>query len=102
MTKAAPENCYVLSGHSADNSVTGVGMYKFTGTLAAHKAYVVLGGGAAGAPVRMCFIFNQEQTITAIEQTQNATCESRKVLRNGQLVIIRNGAEYNVIGQTIK
>ena len=50
---AAPANCYVLSGHSTDNSVTGVGFYEFTGTIPAHKAYLTVSGGAAYAPKKL-------------------------------------------------
>lgn len=99
----APENCYVLSGHSADNSVHGVGFYQFTGTLAAHKAYAIYGGGASLAPAhRMRFIFNNEQTVTGIENAQNSDIRSQKVVENGQLVIIKNGVRYNAQGQIVK
>ncbi|MBR2166808.1 MAG: hypothetical protein IJ920_00495 [Paludibacteraceae bacterium] len=99
----APANCYVLSGHSADNSVTGVGFYQFTGTLAAHKAYAIYSGGASQAPAhRMRFIFNDEHQATGIENAQNSDIRSQKVVENGQLIIIRNGVKYNAAGQTIK
>lgn len=101
--KAAPANCYVLSGHSADDSVTGVGFYQFTGTLAAHKAYAIYSGGASLAPAhRMRFIFNNEQTVTGIENAQNSDIRSQKVVENGQLVIIKNGVRYNAQGQIVK
>ncbi len=99
----APANCYVLSGHSADNSVTGVGFYQFTGTLAAHKAYAIYGGGASLAPAhRMRFIFNDEQQATGIENAQNSDIRSQKVVENGQLFIINNGVRYNAQGQVVK
>lgn len=98
--KAAPANCYVLSGHSADNSVTGVGFYQFTGTLAAHKAYAIYSGGASLAPAhRMRFIFN---TPTGIDEVQKNNIQSTKVLENGQLFIINNGVRYNAQGQVVK
>lgn len=97
--KAAPANCYVLSGHSTDNSVTGVGFYQFSGTLAAHKAYIVLGGGGAGAPKRMRFIFN---TPTNVENVHGGNVHSTKVLENGQLIIIKNGVRYNAQGMIVK
>ena len=100
---AAPANCYVLSGHSADNSVTGVGFYQFTGTLAAHKAYATYSGGASLAPAhRMRFIFNNEQTVTGIENAQNSDIRSQKVVEDGQLFIINNGVRYNAQGQIVK
>lgn len=94
---AAPANCYVLSGHSSDNLTTGVGFYQFTGTLAAHKAYIIY-SSAAPAPKRMRFIFD---TATDIDNT-NAALKSEKRFENGQLIIIRNGVKYNAAGQTIK
>ncbi len=98
--KAAPANCYVLSGHSTDYSVTGVGFYAFSGTLPAHKAYLIYGGGA-GAPQRMRFIFNNEQTTTGLDNTEDAV-KSEKRIENGMLIIIKNGVRYNAQGQVVK
>ena len=97
--KAAPANCYVLSGHSTDNSVTGVGFYAFTGTIPAHKAYLINGG--ASAPKRMRFIFNEEQQATGIDNAAEAL-KSEKRIENGQLIIIKNGVRYNAQGQVVK
>lgn len=96
--KTAPANCYVLSGKSTDNSVTGVGFYEFNGTLAAHKAYIIYGGGA-GAPKRMRFIFN---TPTGLENGKTQMMRSEKLIENGQLIIIKNGVRYNAQGQIVK
>ena len=96
---AAPANCYVLSGKSADNTVQGVGFYEFSGTLAAHKAYLIYGG--AGAPQRMRFIFNNEQQATGLDNT-NSDFKSEKRIEDGQLVIIKNGVRYNAQGQIVK
>ncbi len=96
--KAAPANCYVLSGHSTDNEVTGVGFYQFSGTLAAHKAYATISGGAAYAPKKLRFVFN---TATGIDNT-GAAVKSEKRLENGQLIIIKNGVRYNAQGQIVK
>ena len=89
--------CYVLSGHSTDNSVQGVGFYQYTGELKAHRAYVVVGNNA---PKRMRFVFDTETGIDPV--TDNPSPVTQKVLRDGQLIIIRNGVEYNVNGQIIK
>lgn len=97
--KAAPANCYVLSGKSADDSVTGVGFYEYQGTLAAHKAYLIYGG--SGAPKRMRFIFNNEQQATGIDNAAEAL-KSEKRIENGQLIIIKNGVRYNAQGQVVK
>jgi hypothetical protein len=99
---AAPANCYVISGHSSDNSVVGVGFYQFTGTLKANKAYTIYSGGF-GAPKRMRFIFNQEQTATGLgEISQEPRAKNQKLIENGQLVIIKNGVRYNAQGQIVK
>ncbi|MBO5552984.1 MAG: hypothetical protein J5937_02145, partial [Paludibacteraceae bacterium] len=99
----APANCYVLSGKSADNTVTGVGFYKYTGELAAHKAYIVNTSSASLAPQhRMRFIFNGENAATGIENTSASFGGSEKRLENGQLIIIKNGVRYNAQGQIVK
>ena len=94
---AAPANCYVLSGHSSDNSVTGVGFYQYSGTLKAHRAYVVV--GSSSAPKRMRFVFDTE---TGVESIQSSAVSVQKILRDGQLIIIRGDREYNTQGQIIK
>lgn len=97
----APPNCYVLSGRSADNSVQGVGFYRFSGTLAAHKAYAIYNGSAAAPAHRMRFIFNNEQQATGIDNADEAL-KSEKRIENGQLIIIKNGVRYNAQGQVVK
>lgn len=99
---ASPANCYVLSGHSSDYSVTGVGFYQYNGTLKAHKAYAVIGGGGSMAPKRLRFVFSNENTATGMENVQRDNVQSTKVLRNGQLIIIRGDKEYNAQGQIVK
>ena len=99
--KAAPSNCYVLSGHSTDYSVTGVGFYAFHGTLPAHKAYLVYSGPSLAPQHRMRFIFNNENATTGIDNATDAV-KSEKRIENGQLVIIKNGVRYNAQGQIVK
>ena len=99
---AAPGNCYVLSGHSTDYSVTGVGFYAFSGTIPAHKAYLTISGGAAYAPKKLRFVFNNEQLATGMENAAEAL-KSEKRIENGQLIIIiKNGVRYNAQGQVVK
>ena len=102
--ETAPANCYVLSGRSTDGNTTGVGFYLYTGTLAAHKAYLIYNGSSSGAPKRFRFVFDGEQTTTDIESPslQGRSGEASKILRNGQLIIIRNGVEYNANGQMVR
>ena len=92
-------NCYVLSGQE------GVGFYKINSdNLKAHKAYVKYDGSSSGAPRRMRFVFNNEQVATNMEtiSSQQSAISSQKVLRDGQLIIIRNGVRYNAQGQIVK
>ena len=87
--------CYVLSG----TAEYGVGFYQINSdNLKAHKAYVAY-SSPNPAPRRMPFIFDQ---ATGVESIQSSAVSSQKVLRDGQLVIIRNGVEYNAAGQIVK
>ena len=91
---ATPANCYVLAGND------GVGFYHYTASmLNPHKAYVIYSGTPNQAPHRMPFVFNQ---ATGVESIQPSAVSSQKVFRDGQLVIIRNGVEYNAAGQMVK
>ena len=90
----APANCYVLS---CENNL--VGFYHYTADkLNAHKAYVIY-SGSNQAPRRLRFVFDQ---ATGVESIQPSAVSSQKVLRDGQLVILRNGVEYNAAGQMVK
>ena len=98
---AAPENCYVLSGGStATYGITGIGFYLYTNTLAAHKAYLIYSGSSL-APKRFRFVFDSTTDIES-PSLQGRSGEASKILRDGQLIIIRNGVEYNANGQMIK
>ena len=91
---AAPANCYVLSGEGGE-----VGFYQYTAAnLKAHKAYIIY-SGASLAPKRLRFVFN---ATTGVENVQGDKVQSTKELRDGQLIIIRNGVEYNAAGQIVK
>ena len=92
---AKPDNCYVLS---CENNL--VGFYQYgAANLNPHKAYVTYSGsGSNPAPRRMPFIFD---AATGVENVQG-NVQSTKVLRDGQLIIIRNGVEYNANGMMVK
>ena len=98
------ENVYVLGKQATINghSQVGMGMYRYTGTtLGAHKAYMIYDApsGPNSAPIR--FLFKQEDQTTGIENVQdNVPCT--KILRDGQLIIIKDGKEYNAQGLIIK
>ena len=91
--------CYVLSGHSSDNSVTGVGFYTYTDILKAHKAYAVLGANLA-PPMRLRFVFSGTTDLEPV--TGNPSPVTQKVIENGVLYIIKNGEKYNAQGQVVK
>ena len=41
------------------------------------------------------------QSTTAVDNIQSSTTNCQKIIRNGNLVIIRDGVEYNVMGQQL-
>lgn len=72
--------------------------YHYTGeNMNANKAYLQLPAGAP-APRRICFGTN---TATGMENTA-ATIKAEKILRDGQLLIRKNGNLYNVQGALVK
>ena len=80
----------------------GMGMYRYTGAnLGAHKAYMIYDApsGPNSAPIR--FLFKHENQAEGVENVQdNVPCT--KILRDGQLIIVKGDREYNAQGQTIK
>lgn len=77
----------------------GMGLYHYTGTnLGEHKAYMIISPGHA--PAR--FLFRHEDTATSFENAQKDNDLCTKFLREGQLIIIRDGKQYNAQGIIIK
>ena len=102
---ADQDNVYVLNREATlgGNRQVGMGMYKYTGTtLGAHKAYLIYDApaGPNSAPAR--FVFKHEQNTTDIENVQSDKVQCTKVIRDGQLIIIKDGKEYNAQGLIIK
>lgn len=98
---AAPANCYVLDSKSADESLTGIGFYAFTGTLTAHKAYLV--NSEAGAPKRLRLVFKNEGPTTGIDQKQVNEKQGIKQLHNGRLIILLpDGTTYDAQGKKVQ
>ena len=102
---ADQDKVYVLNRQATigGNLQLGMGMYRYTGTtLGAHKAYMILNNTSSGnAPAR--FLFRPEhQTPTGVENVQGDKVQCAKILRDGQLVIIKDGKEYNAQGIIIK
>lgn len=102
-TAVPSDNCYVLSG----NNTSGVGFYRFSGTIHAHKAYIdldALSGGGGSAPKRLRFVFSQQNVATGADEVGSETANalrSEKRIEDDQLIIIRNGVRYNAQGQVI-
>ncbi|MBQ7997543.1 MAG: leucine-rich repeat protein [Paludibacteraceae bacterium] len=103
------ENVYVLGNQATigGNLQVGMGMYRYTGTtLGAHKAYLIYDGAGSGssnqqnAPVR--FLFNRDEQATGFENVQEGNASCTKILRDGQLIIIKDNKEYNAQGLIIK
>ena len=102
---ADADKVYVLNKEATlgGNRQVGMGMYKYTGTtLGAHKAYLIYDApaGSNSAPAR--FVFKHEQNTTDIENVQSDKVQCTKVIRDGQLIIIKDGKEYNAQGQKLR
>lgn len=96
-------NAYVLG---PDQYLYAVSDLPENQTMAALRAYFVLNfpSAAPGAPKRLAkVVFNYEETeiLTGIENTIDDE-QNTKILRDGQLLIIREGKTYNAQGQLIK
>ncbi len=95
-----PAAATVLAGTnfvlSYQNSHTA--FYQYTGTtIPAGKAYLNF-PAASPAPKRIRMVVGGEQGVENVE----AAVKSEKLIRDGQIVIIRNGVEYNAAGQIVK
>ena len=96
---------YILS---AEANGSNVGLYWPQGTTEgvgsfenkANKAYLELPGGASLAPRR--YVFGQYNTPTGVESIQHSAISIQKIIRDGQLFIIRDGKTYNAQGVEIK
>jgi hypothetical protein len=106
---ANADKIYVLGKEAwvNGNRQVGMGLYRYTGTtLAAHKAYMILnisgvpGSSSQNAPQR--FLFRHEDSATGIESAQKDDLQCTKLIRDGQLIIFKDGKEYNAQGIIIK
>lgn len=81
---------------------------KWNGTgsnLLAFRAYFVITGGPSMAPVQKGMsarIVEQRETPTDLESCQSLEVSIQKVIRDGQLIIIRGDKEFNAQGQILK
>ena len=90
------------------NGTDGVAFYQVkdaTCSIAPYHAYLSCGYNALGssspAPMRIRYVAN---TATGIDETnsQKSKVESRKIIEDGQLFILRDGKTYNALGQMVK
>lgn len=72
------------------------------GMLRGLRAYFKIGGSALSAPRRARYVINQKDVETGIESVQNSDVRIQKIIRDGQLFIIRGGRTYSVDGQLVK
>ena len=67
------------------------------GSIKAFRAYFVLQGAAASGAAKRARIVKKEDAATGIQNTEHRT-QTQKVLRNGEIYILRDGKTYNVLG----
>lgn len=93
-TKEAGNTVY---GYSAmDGSFVKAGNV----SIDAFRAYIVIPGEPANMVPRLKVVV--QKTPTAVEDTPCANSQSTKLIRNGQLLILRDGKTYNMMGQIIE
>lgn len=83
---------------ASDNYLYNAGTYN--ADLLGLRAYFNI---PAGSKVRARAVFNSNETTDIVDLTpENNTPSVKKVLKNGQLIIIRDGVQYNVQGQRME
>jgi len=93
-------NNYILS-----NGSDGVAFYQVkdnTCSVAPYRAYLSCGYNASSAPAsapKMRIVFHKDAP-TGIE-SQELKVNSQKIIRDGQILIIRDNKKYNVLGQQL-
>ena len=92
---------YILQKH--EDEVAFYQVLDGSCSVAAYHAYLSCGynanGGGSPAPMRMVF---RPKMPTATENTQQAAASVQKVLKDGQLYILRGNTMYTIQGQTVK
>jgi len=119
IVKGAPSTVYYFAAGSGSSSFAGndlkaasawtsntgnifvlhnEALYQYTGSdMAANKAYLDL--GTAPAPARISMRVNGE---TAIDNVEVEAVKTEKFIENGQILIKRGEAVYNMQGQIVK
>jgi len=101
-----PASAGAVNNYVLQNGGSGVGFYQ-VGTkecsIAPYRAYLSCGydasSASASAPMRL--VFNKENNTTGVESVQSSAISSQKILRNGQLFIIRDGKTYDIFGRLV-
>lgn len=99
-TAVAANSVYTLAAEDVDGIET-LAFYEYEGTvIPAHRAYLQLAAGQS-APHRIGF---GSHTATGMENADAtaASLKAEKVLRDGQLLIRKNGRLYNVQGALVR
>ena len=78
-----------------------------SGSMKGFRAYFYIPSGTTigGAPVfrgMSAKLVIREDTPTGVESVSQSAVSAQKIIRDGQLIIIRNGVEYNANGSIIK
>ncbi len=96
----AGNNNFVLQKHGDDAPA----FYQVTDnqcSVPAYRAYLSCSYTPSVSAAPMRIVFHKDAT-TDIVTVENAEISTQKILRNGQIYILRNGVEYNVNGQMTK
>ena len=71
--------------------------------IKAFRAYFTIDYSNDSAPVRRVrFANEQENTATNLDTISSRTTKTLKMIRDGQLIIIRHGVNYSVLGQKMQ
>lgn len=73
-----------------------------TDNLKSFRAYFEILGGVVLSPGRVRMAFNSEKAAQGLESIQDSAVRIQKVIRDGKLIIIRDGKEYNAQGILIR
>ena len=91
---ADPDNLYLQANNILNFSNNAV-------TIKGSRAYFHVNIPGASSIISRARIVKNEEEVSAVELV-NSENNSRKVIENGQLIIIRDGVRYNVMGIVIE
>lgn len=99
--QTVPENDYVTYQGQIRKAGTNVTLHEYRAYI--HMADVSGTPTPAPAARRRLTISNADapQSPTGMEHVHNAVVSGQKIIRNGQLLIIRDGRTYNALGQLV-